>query len=244
MDMLRRTEREQKILFVLSNVSNARSFYNSGPFVPEIAYPYTILSGGGYEKSITFASPEGGFVMFDQDTHDKFQNDAEIKNFLRDYNVQQMMNNTVPLSILNPNQEYDMVYVLGGYGPIVDLVDNDYLNNIIKNTYEKGGVVAASTFGTIALASVKLSNGKSLLANKRVTCFSDQQMKVVNLDKLLPRSVEQEVRRLAPDAKLEFKKVFHGNIVVDERIITTQYWTAGEELGRTMVNMLQQSSVA
>ena len=66
--------------------------------------------------------------------------------------------------------EYDALFVVGGSGPIVDLVNNQSLHELILGFYRKNQPVAAICYGVAALVFARdFNERKSIIKGKHVT---------------------------------------------------------------------------
>lgn len=79
-------------------------------------------------------------------------------------------------SEINPNH-YDCIYFAGGHGVVYDFLDNKELHHIARTIYEKGGIVSSVCHGAVALINLKLSDGKNIVAGRKVTGFPNDEEK-------------------------------------------------------------------
>lgn len=56
------------------------------------------------------------------------------------------VDNTTPIHSVDPTK-FDMVFCVGGHGPMFDLPDCEALNKAVRTIYEKGGIAAAVCHG-------------------------------------------------------------------------------------------------
>ncbi len=88
-------------------------------------------------------------------------------NFLR--NLEQYYTK-VKESVEFLTSEYDALFVVGGSGPIVDLVNNQSLHELILGFYRKNQPVAAICYGVAALVFARdFNERKSIIRGKHVT---------------------------------------------------------------------------
>lgn len=65
---------------------------------------------------------------------------------------------------------YDALIIVGGSGPIVDLVNNQRVHDLILGFYKAGKPIAAECYGVACLAFARnIEDRKSILSGKRVT---------------------------------------------------------------------------
>lgn len=82
-------------------------------------------------------------------------------------------------SIKTPEQvntqayRYSGVFFVGGHATLFDFPSATSIHHLAVGVYEKGGVIAAVCHGPCVLGSLKLSDGSFLIANKKVTGFSN-----------------------------------------------------------------------
>lgn len=67
-------------------------------------------------------------------------------------------------------EKYDAIVLVGGSGPIVDMVNNQRVHDLILGFYKAGKPVAAECYGVACLAFARdLEDRKSIIRNKHVT---------------------------------------------------------------------------
>lgn len=76
----------------------------------------------------------------------------------------------VKQSVQKLTQEYDALFLVGGSGPIVDMVNNQSLHELILGFYKKNMVVAGICYGVAPLAFARdFNERKSIIQGKHVT---------------------------------------------------------------------------
>ena len=66
--------------------------------------------------------------------------------------------------------KYDAMLIVGGSGPVVDIVNNQRVHDVILSFYRAGKPIGAECYGVAALAFARdIQDRKSILAGKRVT---------------------------------------------------------------------------
>jgi len=67
-------------------------------------------------------------------------------------------------------EQYDAIVLVGGSGPIVDMVNNQRVHDLILGFYKTGKPVAAECYGVACLAFARdMEDRKSIIKNKHVT---------------------------------------------------------------------------
>ena len=70
---------------------------------------------------------------------------------------------------------YVAIYLVGGVSTMWDFPQSADLQNLIASFYEKGLIVSGVCHGPAALVNVKLNDGSYLIANKKISSFTDEE---------------------------------------------------------------------
>ncbi len=155
-------EEKGRILMIVSNTEDMGDpeKHFAGNNLWEVAPPYHIFVSHGYE--VDFVSPTGGDVPFSMDPMGISSYAIKYEDF--NGNVE---NSLTPDRV--DYQDYEAVFIGGGYGPLFDVANNGSLLSIIAEIYENGGVVGGCGHGPGAFANVKLSNGEYMVKDRIVS---------------------------------------------------------------------------
>ena len=93
-------------------------------------------------------------------------------------------------------EDFDAVFYPGGHGPLWDLAEDKHSIALIESMYAAGNPVALVCHAPGALRNVKAQDGSPLVKGKRVTGFTDTEEQAVQLTKVVPFLVEDELKRL------------------------------------------------
>ena len=223
-----------KVLLVVTSHENLGSTgKKTGFYFSEVTHTYYPLAIAGIK--IDFASPAGGKAPMDERSRNV--KGSENEKFLSDAKLMFQLEHTLKLSELNPS-DYSAIIFAGGHGTMWDFPKSDAVLNLTKQIYENGGVVAAVCHGPAALVNVKLSNGKFLIENKKLTAFTNEEETIVKLTGIVPFSLENELVKRG--AQFKEKKAWETNVVVDGRLITGQNPESASLLGKKVVEALAQ----
>ncbi|WP_258872598.1 type 1 glutamine amidotransferase domain-containing protein [Thalassotalea euphylliae] len=206
----------QQILMVLSSYGEKGAdgkLIKPGYEFDEMSKSYLVFDAAGAE--VTFASPKGGKPIADKFDKNKPYN----QKFLEDTTAVKLLSASVKLSDIN-SQAFDAVYVVGGKGPMFDLATNKDVKTIIKQVYENKGVVGAVCHGPAALLDVKLSNGNYLIADKRISAFTNQEEKAFTKKWQLPFMLADKLT--AQGASYQQDGLMLNQVSVDKRLVTGQ----------------------
>lgn len=175
------------------------------------------------DYEMTFCSPCGGGIAFDPTSVKMLaEHDKELsKKIWTDCTLMAKLNHTYPIEWIRPDS-YDLVIIPGSHAAMFDLPENKKIACCIAECYRRRKAICAIGHGVAALLNVRLeaAGGEYLLKGKRITCFTREEENKVNLEKLVPFSIEEKAKERG--AKVELAKPFEPKVVTDERLITAQ----------------------
>jgi putative intracellular protease/amidase len=157
----------KKIVMVVSSYGKNMGKARPGYEMDEFSQAYLIFKANGLH--IDVASPKGGQVVAGQFNKNKPYNEM----ILADSSIMKMLKFTTPTSALKA-VDYDAIYIVGGKGPMFDLVVDPSLQDFIVEMQNKKAVVSAVCHGTIAFANIK-NDDKYLLENRLVTGYCNEE---------------------------------------------------------------------
>ncbi len=224
---------QAKVLFILTNHSQmGDTGKRTGFYLSELTHPYYILNDKGIE--IEIASPLGGPSPIDPTSLD--MKDKDNKRFFEDAKLMKSVLTTKKLSDLNP-KDYKAVVFSGGHGTVWDFTEDDTIKKFIRDVYENNAVVSAICHGPAALVDVKLSNGKYLVEGKKVAVFSDEEERIVKLEKVVPYLLETKLKKQG--AISVAGKPWSSSAVADGRLITGQNPQSAHEVGKLILKQIK-----
>jgi putative intracellular protease/amidase len=217
-----------KILAVVTSVDKMGEDKDTGYEHTELARAYWVFTANGFDVDI--ASPKGGEAPVVIDGEDMGAYDYA---FLHDDAIQQKLANTIALVEVNPN-DYEAVYFVGGKGTMFDFPNNPYVKNIAKTLYQNNKVVSAVCHGPSALVNVELDNGEMLLANKKVSGFTNEEelFLIPDAKQIFPFLLEDKL--IAQGADFQPGSTYLEKVTQDGKLITGQnpwsVWTLAEKV--------------
>jgi len=228
-----------KILFIVSSHSRlGDTGRTTGWYLPEFAHPYHVLAP---HFDTVVASPTGGEAPLDDGSVEMFKEDVICQNFVKD--KEHLWKNTDKLeTYLGKSADFELVFVVGGHGPMWDLTHNSALQKLLAEFYEAGKVVAAVCHGSCALLHVKLSNGEHLIKDQPVTGFSDAEEQHIGLEKVVPFALETEL--INNGGKYEkASEIFGAQVSIGRggRLITGQNPASGSGVAEAFFKKYQSS---
>lgn len=206
-----------KILMVLTSHDQLGSTgRKTGFWLEEFAAPYFVFRDAGVE--LTLASPKGGQPPIDPKSDLPENQTPAMARFKQDAAAQKALASTVKLADVKA-ADYDTIFYPGGHGPMWDLADNPESIALIEAFYDSGKPIALVCHAPGVLRGVKFK-GEPLVKGKRVTGFTNGEEEAVQLTKIVPFLVEDELLRLG--AIFEKKRNWEPFSIVDGRLITGQ----------------------
>lgn len=209
----------KRILHVVTNVSHYDDpSHATGLWLSELTHAWDVFSEQGYEQRIV--SPQGGVSPLEPRALKWPLLDASAKAWLNDTRRMALLSSTAQPDAISP-ADFDAIYFTGGHGVMWDFPDNEGLEAITRAIWERGGVVSSVCHGYCGLLNTRLSDGKLLVADKRITGFSWTEEVLAGVAKFMPYNAEAEIK--ARGAK--YKKAllpFVSHVVTDGRLVTGQ----------------------
>ena len=210
----------------------------------ELTHAHKVFSEAGHD--ITLASPDGGDLQADgysdpDDESGYSAHDQITRDFKANAAKMAMLKGTPALSDLDP-QDYDALFVVGGQGPMVTMVDDARVHDFVARFYEAGGITSAVCHGTAILLKTRLSDGALLVDGKRWTGFADAEEQYAEGavgQKIQPFWIETEARKL-PGTTFEVAGPMEEFAIRDGRLITGQQQNSSAAAAREVVAALAE----
>ncbi|MDF2157117.1 type 1 glutamine amidotransferase domain-containing protein [Algoriphagus sp. CAU 1675] len=224
-----------RILIIVSNTEDMGDpeKHFAGNNLWEVAPPYHIFVSHGYE--VDFLSPTGVEVPFSMDPMGISSYTIKYENFL-----ERVENSLTPDEV--DFEEYQAVFIGGGYGPLFDVAYDEKIMSLIAKIYENGGIVGGCGHGPGAFANVKLSNGDYMVKDKKVTGFPNSTEITKDWAKngtLLPIMLEDQLRDNGAVFQTKSDLADKHDVVIDERIVTTMFLPSSAIVAKEMINQIE-----
>ncbi|OWV73814.1 dimethylallyltransferase [Rhizobium sp. R339] len=223
-----------KILMVLT--SHDRLGYTgrkTGFWLEEFAAPYYVFKDAGAQ--ITVASPKGGQPPIDPKSDEPGNQTPAMERFKRDRDAQSVLAATVRLDTVDA-KDFDTVFYSGGHGPMWDLVEDRKSISLIEDFYNAGKPVAAVCHAPAVFHHVT-HNGQPLVKGKRVTGFANSEEEAVQLTKVVPFLVEDDLKALG--GRYEKAEDWASFSIVDGRLITGQNPASSTAAAQSLLRLLE-----
>lgn len=225
-----------KVLFVLTSHSElGNTGKKTGFWVEEFAAPYYTLADEGVD--ITIASPKGGQPPVDPKSEEPDAQTESTKRYFADEALKEKVANTKKLAEVNA-EDFDAVFYPGGHGPLWDLYSDKNSISLIQDFWAAGKPVAAVCHAPAALLKVTGEDGEPLVKGKKVTGFSNTEEEGVQLTKVVPYLLEDELK--ANGGKYSRGSDWGSYVVEDGLLITGQNPASSEEAAKKLLAMLKK----
>lgn len=208
----------------------------TGIWLEEFAAPYFIFRDAGV--NLTLASPKGGQPPIDPKSDLPENQTPAMKRFKQDERAKKDFANTLKLADMRA-EDFDTVFYPGGHGPMWDLAESADSIALIESFYNSGKYIAFVCHAPGVLHRVTFE-GKPLVKGKRVTGFTNDEEKEVQLTKIVPFLVEDELKRLG--AHFEKAPNWQSFVVVDGHLITGQNPTSSTAGAQALLKALSAST--
>ena len=207
-----------KILMVLTSHDQlGDTGRKTGFWLEEFAAPYYRFKDANVE--VVLASPNGGQPPLDPKSNEPgFQTDL-TRRFEKDQAAQMQLASTLRLDSVR-QEDFDTVFYPGGHGPMWDLAELPNSIRLLESFVAAGKFIAVVCHSTGALRHVKAPNGGLLVDGKTVTGFTNGEETAMELTKVVPFLVEDEMMRLG--AVFSKVKDWGIHVVTDGLLITGQ----------------------
>lgn len=205
----------------------------TGFWLEEFASPYyTLLDAGA---TITLASPNGGQPPLDPSSDSPDFHTEATNRFKEDTKAQEALANTVKLSSVKES-DFDAIMYPGGHGPLWDLTNDVNSISLIEAFVKADKPVASVCHAPAVLLNAKLENGEYLVKGKKVTGFSNTEEDAVQLTKVVPFLLEDEL--IAKGAIYSKVADWNSNAITDGKLITGQNPGSSEAVAKELLKLL------
>jgi putative intracellular protease/amidase len=214
----------------------------TGVFGSEMTAPYYEFQDAGMEVDV--ASVRGGKIPIDPQSFVWFIADDADRRYLKDPTFQKKVEQSKSIDELRP-EDYDIVFLAGGWGAAYDLGTSESLGAFITKAWADGDVVGGVCHGPLGLLRATDEAGQPLVAGRNLTAVTDKQVKELGITET-PQHPERELRAAGAnfDSKTKFRDMFANHVVVDGRLVTGQNQNAGSQVAQEMMRVAGATPVA
>jgi putative intracellular protease/amidase/predicted enzyme related to lactoylglutathione lyase len=225
-----------KILMVLTSHNQlGNTGLPTGFWLEEFAAPYFVFRDAGVE--LTLASPKGGQPPLDPKSDLPENQTPAMARFKKDAAAQKALANTVKLADMKA-EDFDTVFYPGGHGPMWDLAESPTSIALLEAFYNSGKPIALVCHSPGVLRHVTYQ-GAPLVKGKHVAGFTNGEEEAMQLTKVVPFLVEDELLRLG--AIYEKVANWQPFSITDGRLITGQNPASSTSAAQALLKLLTVS---
>jgi putative intracellular protease/amidase len=237
-----------KVLIVLTGAKEWSlkdgSKHFGGVWSPEFVYPHDRFKKAGYEVVVATLGGVPASVDPASLSLGLQENDQASVDFQRDYvrrpEIEAALARPARLEELNP-EEFDVIFVPGGFGVFEDLGGNPVIGRIIAKAYgQDGKIVGALCSGVSALLGARADDGSWLFAGKRMAGFPTSEMADFGVARGAPWL--PEVRLIKAGAKYVQGRKHTDVVVVDGNLITGQNGASSKRTAQAIVDQVGKAA--
>ncbi len=205
------------LMILTSHEKLGQTGKKTGFWLEEFAAPYYVMLDAGAE--ITLASPAGGQPPLDPQSDVPDAQTAATERFKKDDSAQRALGDTIKLAELDFDG-FDAIFFPGGHGPLWDLAENADSQRLIEKFILENRPLAAVCHAPAIFKHAKAADGKSVVAGRRVTGFTNTEEEAVGLTEIVPFLVEDMLK--AAGGLYEKGPDWGSYVVVDGNLVTGQ----------------------
>ena len=216
----------------------------TGVMASEFTHPYYTFLDGGMEVDI--ASIKGGEIPIDPQTLLFMIKSPEDDRYLNDAIAQAKVKNSIPIDQVDIDQ-YDIVFISGGWGAAYDLAQSPVLAEKVSESYygDRAAIIGGVCHGVLGLVNARARDGELLIAGRRMTGVTDKQVKELGIE-ITPLHPETALREAGVifESQTAFRDLFATHVTVDDeqRFVTGQNQNSGLEAAHRMMLLIAQRS--
>ena len=138
--------------------------------------------------------------------------------------------------------EYDIVFIAGGWGASYDLGYSIELGEKISAAYANDAIIGTVCHGALGLLNAVDKEGNSLLEGRNVTGVTNKQVQELKIE-ITPMHPETELRKAGAIFKSNTaaRDMLATLVVVDGNVVTGQNQNSSLEVAQTIMNMLNKN---
>ena len=212
----------------------------TGVFASELTVPYYEFIDSGIEVDI--ASIKGGEIPVDPESFFYAIKTNSDTRYLEDPILKEKVENSILIDQLEIDN-YDIVFISGGWGAAYDLGYSETLGEKISQAYyNPNSVIGGVCHGVLGFLNAKDSLGNLLIKNKRITGVTNKQIKELGIF-FTPQHPEEELIKAGAifESKTAFRDVLANLTIVDDesKFVSGQNQNAGHETPQKMMEILK-----
>ncbi|MGJ9384047.1 type 1 glutamine amidotransferase domain-containing protein [Salipaludibacillus sp. CF4.18] len=174
----------KKVLIIVTSHSVIKDNQATGLWLEEYTAPYVTFVKNGFDVDVV--SMTGGQVPLDPNSlpeEEKFEwQEAQSK-----------LVNTEKLADVSTS-DYDAIFLPGGHGTMFDFPYNPTLRSVLEKHADADKVIGSVCHGPSALVNITYKDGTPIVKGKKISAFTDDEEREMQLDLHVPFLLETELR--------------------------------------------------
>lgn len=231
-------ENERALIITTSHGTLGEDGDKTGVFASEMTGPYYQFQDSGMDVDV--ASIKGGEIPVDPVSFKWYIIADSDQRYLEDEVFQQKVMNSLKIDDVNIDQ-YDIVYIAGGWGGAYDLGYSDALGEKISQAYAQDKPIGAVCHGPLGLLKARKPDGTLLVEGLKMTAVSDRQIAQLFVTET-PQHPETELRKAGAlyESDWSLIDIFSNHTVTDGVVVTGQNQNAGEEVAYKLMELAKR----
>jgi putative intracellular protease/amidase len=209
----------------------------TGIWLEELTTPYAMFQQAGHR--VTLASIKGGRPPIAPGSDgDDVADKESVMEFLQDKKAQSEFATTLTLAqaaLLNP----DAIFLPGGHGCMWDLPNDELLGPQLSKWFAQGKALAAVCHGPAGLVNVVSANGESILKNRTVCAFTNEEEEAIGMTTNSPFLLEERFKSMG--ANFVGAPKFTAHAVRDGRLVTGQNPASSRRTAALLLEVLSEN---
>lgn len=223
------------LIITTSNNKVFNSRIKTDVWLETLAASYYILKDGG--EYITVVSPKGGQIPLDSIYQGTVEVSVDATRFQQDSQAIYHISHSLPLNEVK-TENFDLVFVVGGYESMRDFIDNKKLKQILEGFNRQNKPIGLVGHGVAALISLTTDDGKPFVKGRKLTSFSNSEEHAMQSNEKPPFLLESKLISLGA---LYSKGIdFASYVVTDENIITGQNSSSSGETAKQLLALARR----
>ena len=235
--------KKQHILMLVSNPATSPvTGWPIGFWWAELSHAWMEFTHAGYD--ITIASPKGGDLEADDWSDPEHESgyaayDIISLGFKSSPVTAPLIKNTPALGTLNMD-DYDAIFIVGGQGPMVTMIDDKATHETVSAFFETGKITSAVCHGTCVLLHARTPDGELIVKGRTWTGFANSEERYAEHaagQKIQPFWIEDEARKIE-DSNFITGGLLAEFAVRDGNLITGQQQVSSAAAAREVIKAL------
>ena len=227
----------KSLIITTSNNKLSNTANKTVVWLESLAAAYFILKDGG--EYIKMVSPQGGQIPLDPNSDSTVAATESTVRFQQDSQAMYHFSHSLPLTEVKA-EDFDLVFVAGGYGAMWDFVNNKRLKQILEDFNRQNKPIGLVGHGVVALISLTMNNGEPFVKGRKLTAFSNSEEELAGLNEKPPYLLESRLKSLG--ALYSKGPAFTSYVVADDNIITGQNPASSGETARQLLSLAHKKT--